>query len=117
MKQQIDYLKSQLDDSKKIQETLISALGKTKTDNFKGNEIVESNKNLSSALERVESRCMLLENKNKSLKKYQRQVKSCVSMQCCQCRKYIYTNLFESHINFCITKSEDMNNNTGIEIN
>lgn len=32
--------------------------------------------------------------------------KCSVSLQCCQCRKYIYANLFESHINFCISKAE-----------
>jgi len=69
MKQQIDYLKSQLEDSKKVQETLINAIGKNKNDSFKGAELLETNKNLASALERVESRCATLDNKNKAMKK------------------------------------------------
>lgn len=69
MKQQLDYFKSQFEDSKKIQETLINAIGKTKADNFKGSEVMETNKNLASALDRVESRCATLDSKNKAMKK------------------------------------------------
>jgi len=69
MSQQIEYLKNQLEDSKKIQETLINAIGKNKNENMKGNEILETNKNLSSALDRIENRCSTLEIKNKNLKK------------------------------------------------
>jgi len=61
-------LKHQLEDGKKVQETLINAIGKNK-DTFKGNEIMETNKNLASALDRVENRCAQLESKNKSMKK------------------------------------------------
>jgi len=71
MKQQIEYLKKQLDDSKKTQESLIQALGKNKVnkDIYNGSEMIETNKNLASALEKVENRCAVLENKNRALKK------------------------------------------------
>lgn len=32
--------------------------------------MIETNKNLASALEKVENRCAVLENKNRALKKY-----------------------------------------------
>lgn len=72
MKQQIEYLKKQLEDSKKTQDSLIEALGKNKVDKdiYNGSEMIETNKNLASALEKVENRCAVLENKNRALKKY-----------------------------------------------
>lgn len=63
--------------------------------------MIETNKNLASALEKVENRCAVLENKNRALKKYYKIYKTSVSIQCQHCRKYIYSNLFESHMNYC----------------
>jgi len=64
--------------------------------------MIETNKNLASALEKVENRCAVLENKNRALKKYYKIYKSSISIQCQKCRKYIYSNLFESHLTYCL---------------
>lgn len=89
MKQQIEQLKKQLEDSKKTQDSLIQALGKNKADKdiYNGSEMIETNKNLASALEKVENRCAVLENKNRALKKYYKIYKSSISIQCQKCRK------------------------------
>jgi len=82
-------LKKQLEDSKKTQDSLIQALGKNKADKdiYNGSEMIETNKNLASALEKVENRCAVLENKNRALKKYYKIYKSSISIQCQKCRK------------------------------
>lgn len=44
-------------------------------------------------------------------------IKSSLSLQCSNCRKYIYTNLFESHTNFCFDKEKNENDINNINEN
>lgn len=64
-------------------------------------DLVETNKNLSSAVERMESRCKVLEDKNDKLRRYKKMVKNAKSLQCTTCSKFISTHIFLQHISDC----------------
>jgi hypothetical protein len=69
--------------------------------------MLETTRNLASALEKMENRTFLMEQKNKALKKYKTMVKSCLTMQCTKCKKYIGNTLFEAHMSICGTNTAE----------
>ena len=62
---------------------------------------MEANKNLSSALEKVEARNQVLEEKYDKVKSFKKVMKNCMAMQCMQCSKWIQTSSFTTHISQC----------------
>lgn len=85
----MDYLKSRIEDSKTMQNTLIQSLSHNIADNYRGQDLIETNQKLSQALKKIELRNSNLENLIKELKKYESIYKSSVSIQCAACNKLI----------------------------
>jgi hypothetical protein len=48
-------------------------------------ELVETNRNLSAAMDKIEMRCKILEEKGEKLKRFKKMVKSCSTLQCLHC--------------------------------
>lgn len=86
-------------------------------------DLVETNRNLSVSLGKIEMRCRMLEEKNDKLKNCKIMIKNCSTLQCAHCSKFISANIFGYHLNSCqnsniITMSAqnpqpNMNNNFG----
>jgi len=77
-------------------------------------ELVETNKNLSAALDKMEARCKVLEDKCEKLKKYKRMVKNSSSLQCAYCTKVISANIFLQHTTTCNTPQPSAYNKPNI---
>jgi hypothetical protein len=72
------------------------------------NDLVETNRNLSAAVDKMEMRCKVLEEKNEKLKKYKRMVKNSTALQCLHCAKFISCNIFLQHITNCLNMNAGM---------
>lgn len=72
-----------------------------KEDDTNTNELVETNKNLCNAMEKLEQRCRILEEKITKLKEFKRMVQNSTSMQCATCSKHIATRIFMQHLESC----------------
>jgi PX domain. len=72
------------------------------------NDLVETNRNLSAAVDKMEMRCKVLEEKNEKLKKYKRMVKNSTALQCLHCAKFISCNIFLQHIINCVNMNAGM---------
>lgn len=65
------------------------------------NELVEANKNMASALDKMEQRCKILEEKYEKMKSLKKIFKSCTAMQCSSCGKWIQSSSFSIHLDQC----------------
>lgn len=99
LKSQVESLKAQLDDSKSVQEALVTALQSRQQETK--NETKDPAKHLSMALEKTEERCQQLEQKITKLKKYHKMVKASSSIQCKTCGKNFACGVFSAHISIC----------------
>lgn len=57
-------------------------------------ELVETNRNLSAAMDKLEKRCGMLDAKVLSLKEFKKIVKNTTAVQCVNCSKFIATRVF-----------------------
>lgn len=73
-------------------------------------ELVETNKNLSAALDKLEQRCSLLDDKVISLKEFKKIVKNSTAVQCINCTKFIATKIFTQHLLVCRSPHDAANN-------
>jgi hypothetical protein len=64
-------------------------------------ELVETNKNLSSAVARMEMRTKQAEEKIEGLKEYKNAIKNASCLQCRHCNKFIACAIFTQHLNIC----------------
>lgn len=80
-----------------MQNTLIQSLSHNIADNYRGQDLIETNQKLSQALNKIEHRNSNLENLIKELKKYETIYKSSISIQCAACNKLVYSQQFEEH--------------------
>lgn len=105
LENQVGFLKSQLEENKRLHDALLLALeqGMHGNENEGTSELVETNKNLSAALDKMEARCKVLEDKCEKLKKYKRMVKNSSTLQCAYCSKFISANIFLQHTTTCNT--------------
>ena len=62
---------------------------------------MEANKTLSSALEKLDARNKVLEDKYEKVRNFKKIMKSCMAMQCVQCSKWIQTSSFTTHLSKC----------------
>lgn len=82
-----------------------------KTGNLRNNEndtsmdMVETNRNLSVSLGKIEMRCRMLEEKNEKLRNFKVMIKNCSTLQCAHCSKFISANIFGYHLNSCQNSS------------
>ena len=81
---------------------LINLEGLNKDDNENTNELVETNRNLSAAVEKMEIRCKIFEEKIENSKKFKKMIKNSQSLQCLHCSKFISNNIFLQHISNCL---------------
>ncbi|KAL4442538.1 hypothetical protein ABPG74_006940 [Tetrahymena malaccensis] len=107
LENQVSFYKNQLEENKKLHDALLIALqqGMSKDDQESNNELVETNRNLSAAMDKIEQRCKLLEEKNEKLKQYKKMFKNSSALQCTHCSKFIANNIFLNHVNSCIQKN------------
>jgi len=105
LENQIQYLSIQLDETKKLHKGLLTAIENGRTGNeTEGNmELVQTNKNLSAAMENMEVRCKLFEEKVEKLKKYKRMIRNASALQCVHCSKFISCSIFPQHIKNCVS--------------
>lgn len=89
LENQVTFLKNTLNENKRLHDALLVALQRTSIVKVESvntpqeessNELVQTNKNLSSAMEKLESRCRLLEEKSEKLKKFKNIVSPAVSL-------------------------------------
>ena len=78
------------------------------------NELVLTNKNLSSSLEKMDNRCKALEEKIDQLKKFRKIIKNSSSVQCRHCSISILSTAFFQHIGTCVSShvSESFTNSS-----
>lgn len=93
------FLKDKLNDSIIQKHSYIE--GMQKEDDENTGELLETNKNLSAAMDKLEQRCGMLDEKVNRLKDFKRMVKNSNSMQCVNCSKFISTRVFLQHLNVC----------------
>jgi len=110
LEKQLGIAKSQIEENKKLYESLKSVIDKTE---LKGSieelqDQLEANKNVSSALGKVEKKVQVLELKVERLKRFQRMVKSSVSLQCKFCSNVLASEVFSAHLSVC-TKDRGQN--------
>lgn len=105
---QNDYLKSQIDNTKKIYDDIIknlrSSLQEKNIEYLKelnNKKIVETNKTLSNTLKNYEDRCCKLEEKLKTYIDYKTIVKATSTFQCKECYKQFSYDIFLNHISKC----------------
>lgn len=63
---------------------------------------METNRNLSAALDKMDVRCKTLEEKSEKLKQYKKMVRNCLSLQCLHCQKMVTANAFGAHMQMCL---------------
>ncbi|KRX10134.1 Phox homologous domain [Pseudocohnilembus persalinus] len=104
LENQVSFLKNQLDENKRLHDALLMALqqGMNHQDQENAGELMETNKNLSAAMEKMELRCSLLEEKNEKLKNFKKMVKNSSALQCIHCSKFISNTIFTQHLKNCI---------------
>lgn len=73
------------------------------------NEVIETNRQLMSSMDKLESRCEALDEKVLRLKDYKRMVKNSSFLTCLSCSKPIVTRLFLGHIDSCEGSSHPAN--------
>ena len=74
-------------------------------------ELVETNKNLSAALDKMEMRCKIFEEKLEKSKTFKKMIKNAISLQCLSCNKSISCNIFLNHITQCNHFQQSFQNN------
>ena len=99
LKNQIESLKSQIEENKSVKEALVSAL---QSKNIEPRiEPKDPTKHLNIALEKTEERCQDLEQKVERLKKFEKIFKFSTTLQCKICGKTFASNLFYAHTTMC----------------
>ena len=103
LKSQVESLKAHVEDNKTIQEALMAALNAKAVENPQNIDKAyeNTNKHLSFALEKSEENCKKLEQKLQKLKKFQKIVKNCSSLQCKNCSKNHSVMNFIQHTSKC----------------
>lgn len=99
MKNQIESLKSQIEENKSVKEALVTALQSRNLETRI--EPKDPTKHLSIALEKTEQRCQELEQKLERLRKFEKIFKGSNSIQCKLCGKTFNSNVFSAHISVC----------------
>ena len=109
LENQVNFLKSQLEENKRLHNALLMALeqGKFNSESEASSELVETNRHLSAAVDKMEARCKVLEEKLEKAKQYKRMVKNSNALQCAHCAKFISTNIFSQHITNCAGTSHN----------
>jgi len=102
---QLAMTKQQLEDNKKVTENLMIAMEK---DSKKVQEaipeqkkLLETNKTLSEAVERMEKKQQEQESKIVRLKRFQKMIKCSHSLQCKYCAKFYHSEVFSAHLAVC----------------
>ena len=99
LKNQIDSLKSQIEENKSVKEALVSALQARTYEPVV--EAKDTTKPLTVALEKTEERCQELEQKIERLKKFQKIFSFSANIQCKMCGKSFASTLFHAHVSVC----------------
>lgn len=104
LENQVSFLKNQLEENKRLHDALLMALeqGLNNGESEATNELVETNRHLSAAVDKMEARCKILEEKIEKSKRFKRMVKNSSALQCVNCSKFISTNIFLQHIANCV---------------
>lgn len=100
LENQINFYKDQIDDNKKLQDTLLGALQqqlKVDDDNT-ASELLATNKNLGTSLGKAEARIKSLETKLGRYKLYKQMVAGAKAFQCKETGKMINKNGFLAHL-------------------
>jgi len=99
LKNQIESLKTQIEENRSVKEALVSAL---QSRNYEPvTEHKDTTKPLTVALEKTEERCQELEQKVERLKKFQKIFLFSANIQCNMCGKSFSSNLFHAHVTVC----------------
>lgn len=106
LRNQVDSLKSQIEDNKNIQEALVSAL---QAKNFEKPR--ENPKILSSDMEELEDRCQMLEEKLEKTKNIQKMIDNASALQCKLCGEVFARKVFNAHVSLCVRKAEKTREN------
>lgn len=103
LENQVSFLKNTVNENKRLHDALLVALQQSinTSENENNNELIEANKNLSAALDKMESRCKVLEEKYDRVKEFKKMLKSCQGMQCSSCGKTVQPALFTPHLEQC----------------
>lgn len=99
LKNQIESLKTQIEENRSVKEALVSALQSRSYEPV--TEHKDSTKPLTIALEKTEERCQELEQKVERLKKFQKIFMCSANIQCKMCGKSFSSNLFHAHVTVC----------------
>jgi hypothetical protein len=105
----ISSIKQQIEDNKKLNEQVLSAVNEIA--NTKNEELIQTNKNLTEKISNYfDVKLQQMEGKINDLKAFKKMVKNfCTAFQCKSCLKFYTLELFQSHYKLCdpnITKTE-----------
>ena len=97
---QLKFYKEQVDDNKKLQETLLGALQQQLRvdDDNTASELLATNKNLGTSLGKAEARIKALETKVNRYRLYKQMVAGAKAFQCKETGKLIQKNAFLGHL-------------------
>lgn len=103
LENQVSFLKNTLNENKRLHDALLIAFqhSMSTSESEANSELIEANKNLASALQKMEERCKVLQQKYDRVKQFKKMMKNCQSMQCHNCGKWIQTHTFSAHIEQC----------------
>ncbi|CAK64544.1 unnamed protein product (macronuclear) [Paramecium tetraurelia] len=118
LENQVTFLKSQLDENKRLHDALLIAL---QSQNNPSNdyqestlELLETNRNLSAAMDKMEMRCKQLEEKVTKLKKFKKIFKNSSSIVCINCNRQYQSNGFSQHLSTCIDNNPLQSNSLNL---
>lgn len=101
LESQISFFKNELEESKKTHNTLIQAVSNQNNDHLGSKGLVETNRNLSSAVDKFELRHKQLEHKYERLKKLKRLIKCYSLLSCGFCQSTMTLSEFPQHLMGC----------------
>lgn len=103
LESQIKFLKGQIEEGKKLHETLLSALQNqvTQEETASTNNLLSNNQSLMNSLAQAEAKSKILEDKVTKYKQYKKVVQSASGIQCKNCSKTIPTARILSHLQNC----------------
>lgn len=100
LENQLKFYKEQIEDNKKLQDTLLGALQQQLKveDDSTASELLATNKNLGISLGKAEARIKALETKLGRYKLYKQMISGCKALQCKQTGKLVAKNDFLGHL-------------------
>jgi hypothetical protein len=101
---QLRFYKEQIEENKKLQDTLLNAL-KNQMKNEDDSDMIEKNKQLQSELGTADGRVKLMQDKLYRYKQFKKMIKFSSNLQCINCSAMVNPTSFLQHMSLCSRSS------------